>query len=57
MDSGKHHFHGRLQAPLCGVRSQGSLAAPKGVYEDDAFQHINQQFDLGIFSRSIVLRG
>ena len=32
------------------------MAAPKRVYEDDAFQHIDQDIDLGILSSSTVLR-
>jgi hypothetical protein len=56
MQPGKQHFDGRLQAALSGVGGERSLAAPKRVYENDAFQHVDQQVDLGIFPGSIVLR-
>ena len=41
---------------MCGVGRECSLAAPKRVYEDDAFQHVDEQVYLGIFPSSIVLR-
>jgi hypothetical protein len=56
MQPSKHHFHCCLQAPLCGVRRERSLAAPKRVYEDDAFQHVDEHVYLGIFPSSIALR-
>jgi hypothetical protein len=56
MQPRKHHFHRCLQAALRGVRRERSLAAPKRVYKDDAFQHVDEHVYLGILPSSIVLR-
>ena len=55
MQSGKHQFHGGLKAALGRIRGERPLAAPKRVYENNAFQHIDQHVDLGVAPGLVLL--